>query len=273
MNLDDYSTDEVNRTKVLVYGPPFAGKTTEVGKLAIAGYKLWWFDFDHGVKSLLREDMIPKEFRKNISVFNIPDSMGVPVAYEALRQVLRGGDKKFCFDHGVNMCPICSKTAGAKWSETINIAKFGPKDILVGDSLTTVADSALNKLTLKDRQKDPEYKLTFNDFGNQGMYMKEILSKIQTSNINVCLIGHQIDAEKSESKEKIVPIAGTRNYSLTVAKYFDSVVYMQVLNKQYKAYSSAAWSNTHVTGDRGGIELENTAGASLKDIFEGKKGK
>lgn len=267
MNLDEYT--EVKRTKALIYGPPFAGKTTVVGQLANEGFKLWFLDFDSGVKTLLKPDVLTAEGRKNISVFNIPDSMGVPVAYEAFRQILRGGDKKFCYDHGINQCPVCTKLPAAKWSEVINIAKFGEKDILVADSLTTIADSAINKLTLKDRQKDPEYKLTFNDFGNQGMYMKEILSKVQTANINICLIGHQIDAEKSDSKEKIVPIAGTRNYSLTVAKYFDEVIYMQVLNKKHSAYSSSTWSNTHVTGSRNGIELEKSSEVSLKKLFGG----
>ena len=265
MNLDDYH--EVKRTKALVYGPPFSGKTTLVGQLANEGFKLWWFDTEAGIKTLLKEGILTPEGRKNISVFNIPDSMGVPVAYEAVRQVLRGGDKKFCYDHGVNACPICTKLPNARWSDTINLAKLGEKDIWVVDSLTTVADSAINKLTLKDRQKDPEYKLTFNDFGNQGMYMKDILSKVQTTNANICFIGHQIDAEKSDSKEKIVPIAGTRNYSLTVAKYWDEVIYMQVLNKKHSAYSSSTWSNTVVTGSRSGIELEKSPEVSLKSLF------
>jgi hypothetical protein len=265
LNLDDYK--EVKRQKVLVYGPPKAGKTVAVGKLAEAGFTLHWFDLEGGVKSLLNPDMLKVEARKNIKIYNIPDNMALPIGYDAIRQLFRGGDKKFCYEHGVNNCPVCAKKPEAAWSDVINLAKFTDKDILVVDSLTQLSDSAINKLTLKDRQKDDEYKLTFNDFGNQGMYMKEILTKVQTANINICMISHQIDAEKSDSKEKIVPVAGTRNFSVTAAKYFDEVIYMQVMNKKHAVYSATTWSNTHITGGRSGVKLEEGEGKGLKDIF------
>lgn len=269
MNLDDY--EEVKRTKVLVYGPPKAGKTALVGALAAAGYKLWWCDLEGGIKTLMNPELLKPEFRKNISVFNFPDNSALPIAYDGLRAIFRGGDLKFCFEHGVKNCPVCLKNPQAKWSEVINIGKFTANDILVVDSLTQLSDSALNKLTLKDRQKDDEHKLTFNDFGNQGQYMREILTKVQTASINICMISHQIDAEKSDSKEKIVPVAGTRNFSLTAAKYFDEVVYMQVLNKKHSAYSATTWSNTHITGGRSGIKLEDDPKLGLVDMFRAKE--
>lgn len=266
MNLTEFT--EVKRVKAIIYGPPKSGKTVLVGKLAEAGYKLWWFDLESGISSLLNPEMLDPKARSNISVFKIPDTTALPIAYDAVRQVLRGGPKKFCFAHGVNNCPICTKQAGAKWSETIDLATFTDKDILVIDGLTQLADSAINKITLKDRQKDDEYKLTFNDFGNQGQHMKEVLSRIQAANTHICMIAHQIDAEKSDSKEKLVPVAGTRNFSLTAAKYFDEVIYMQVINKKHKAYSATTWSNTVITGSRSGVKLEDSDELSLLKVFQ-----
>lgn len=267
MDLSEY--DSVKRCKVLVYGPPKSGKTAIVGKLAEAGFKLWWFDLENGIKTLLNPEIIKPEFRKNISVFTVPDHRAYPVAIDVLRRLFKGGPMKLCHAHGTHNCPICAKTPGAKWSEEIDLAKFGDKDILVIDSQTQLANSAANKVTLKSWQKDDEYKMTFDDYRMQGMYMDEILSKMQVANIHVCVVSHDVDVEKSDTKEKIVPVGGTRNFSKTVAKYYDEVIYMQVQNKKHGAYSATTWSNTHLTGGRSGVKLEDPSGAlQLADVFK-----
>lgn len=265
MDLDSY--DEVKRTKVMVYGPPKSGKTALVGELAKEGFTLHWFDCENGVKTLMQESVLPKEFRKNVKLYNIPDHRAYPIAVDTLRGLFKGGAKRYCYNHGVSGCPICTKDTGAKWSDTIELSKFTDKDILVVDSWTQVSNSAANKVTLKAWQKDDEYRAGFDDYRMQGMYLDEILSKIQVSNINVCVISHDVDIEKSDTKEKIVPAAGTRNFSKTVAKYFDEVIYLQVLNKRHSAYSSTTWDNVHLTGGRSGVKLEDGKEVGLKDIF------
>lgn len=267
MNLDDYK--DVKRNKILVYGPPKSGKTALVGALA-QDFKLWWFDCENGIKTLMNPAVLKPEFRKNISVFNVPDNRAYPIAIDVFRKLFKGGDYKFCYLHGAHNCPVCSKEAAAKWSDTINLSKFTDKDILVIDSWTQVSDSAANKVTLKEWQKDDEYKMTFDDYRMQGMYQTEVLSKIQVANINICVISHEIDVEKDDKKEKIVPVAGTRNYSKTVAKYFDEVIHIQVLNGRHTAHSATTWQNTHLTGGRSGIRLEDSKPdkpIGLKEIF------
>lgn len=270
MDLDSY--DEVKRTKVLLYGPPKSGKTALVGELAKAGFTLHWFDMEQGVKTLMQEDIVPKEFRKNVKLYNIPDHRAYPIAVDVLRGLFKGGAKKYCYAHGVHNCPLCVKEPTAKWSDTIDLSKFTDKDILVIDSWTQVSNSAANKVTLKAWQKDDEYRAGFDDYRMQGMYLDEVLSKIQVSNIHTCVISHDVDVEKSETKEKIVPSAGTRNFSKTVAKYFDEVIYLQVLNKKHSAYSATTWDNIHLTGGRSGVKLEEGKELGLKDIFlQGRK--
>jgi hypothetical protein len=266
MDLTEYT--DVKRTKVMVYGPPKSGKTAMVGSLAAAGFKLWWFDCENGIKTLLNPEILAPEHRKNVSVFNIPDHRALPIAVDVFRKLFKGGAYKFCYEHGVANCPICQKNAAAKWSEPIDLAKFGDKDILVIDSWSQVASSALNKVTLKAWQSDPEYKITFNDFGNQGMYLTEILSKIQVANINICVISHEVDVEKDEGKERIVPVGGTRNFSATIGKYFDEIIYAYVRNKKHGAASSTTWDNIHLTGGRSGVKMEDPSKpASLVDVF------
>lgn len=268
MNLDDY--DSAKRVKALIYGPPKSGKTALLAALAEAGYTLWWFDFENGIKTLLNPDILKPQFRKNIKVFNIPDHRGYPIAIDVMRELFKGGKKKFCFLHGKNMCPLCSKEPGAKWSDEIDLSTFGDKDIFVGDSWTQIANSAANKVTLKEWNKDPDYKMTFDDYRLQGMYQDEILSKIQVANIHVAMITHETDVEKSETKEKLVPNGGTRNYSKTMAKYFDEVVYLKVENKKHSVYSSTIYSNNVLTGGRSGVKLEDGKDASIVDVFKGK---
>lgn len=265
MDLDSY--DEVKRTKVLVYGPPKSGKTALVGGLAKEGFILHWFDTEQGIKTLMQESIVPKEFRKNVKLYNIPDHRAYPIAIDALRGLYKGGPKRYCYSHGVHSCPICTKDTAAKWSDTIELSKFTDKDILVIDSWTQVSNSAANKVTLKSWQKDDEYKMTFDDFRMQGMYLDEVLSKLQVSNINTCVISHDVDVEKSETKEKIVPVGGSRNFSKTMAKYFDECIYIRVLNSKHSAYSSSTWDNVHLTGGRSGVKLEDGKDVSLKDVF------
>jgi len=272
MDLNSYS--EVRRTKVLVYGPPKSGKTALVGALAAAGFKLWWFDLEQGIKTLMNPQILPAEYRKNISLFNIPDHRDYPVAIDAIRSLLKGGIKKYCFDHGVSMCPQCAKNASAKWSEQIDLNSFGDKDILVIDSLSQLADSASNKVTRKERIANDDYKESWDDYRTSGNYVKEVLGKIQVSKVNVCVISHDIDVEKDEKKEKIVPVGGTRNASLLTGKYFDEVIYMHVFNKRHVAHNSTTWSPTHLTGGRSSVNMEasgSDGAPTLADIFNGKE--
>lgn len=269
MNLDDYN--EVRRTKVCVYGPPKSGKTALLAQLAEAGYTLWLMDGENGVKTLMNPEVLKPEFRKNIKLINIPDHRAYPIMFDAVRLVLKGGDAKFCYNHGKVSCPICTKEPGARYSDTINLSKFTDKDIWVIETLTQLSNSAINKITLKNWMKDDEYKPTWDDFRAQGMYMDEVLGKIQVANVNILVTSHDIDVEKDEKKEKIVPIAGTRNFSKVSAKYFDEIIFVHVLNKKHSVYSSTTYSNSVLTGGRSGIKLEEGNGLSIVDVFNGGK--
>jgi len=261
MNLDEFSTSA--RSKVLVYGAPKSGKTALVGKLA-EHFTLHWFDLENGVKTLLNPAMLKPEFRKNVNVISIPDHRLYPIAIDTIRDVIRGGLKKICATHGKVSCPLCVKDSQSKFSE-IDLAKLGAKDILVIDSLSQLANSAMNKGILKELQKPggEEYKKTFTDYAVQGSLMEQVLSFIQVVDINVVAISHELESESLDGREKIVPVAGTRNFSLNSAKYFDSVVHCTILNKQHRAYSSSTYSPTIITGSRLSVDVDEKKGDEL----------
>ena len=268
MNLNDYSS--ATRTKVLVYGAPKTGKTALVGKLA-EHFTLHWMDLENGIKTLLNPAILDPKFRKNVNVISIPDHRLYPIAIDTVREVIRGGVKKICASHGKVNCPLCAKDAEAKYSE-LDIAKFGANDILVIDSLSQLANSAMNKGILKELQKPggEEYKKTFTDYAVQGSLMEQVLSFIQVVDVNVVAISHELESESLEGREKIVPVAGTRNFSLNSAKYFDSVVHCAVVNKQHRAYSSSTYSPTIITGSRLAVDVDEKKGGelSLLSLFQ-----
>lgn len=271
MNLDNYV--ESARTKILVYGPPKSGKTALVGKLA-EHYNLFWLDLESGIKTLLNPLMLDPKFRKNIQVFNIPDHRLYPIAIDTVRGIFKGGLKKICSAHGKIACPQCLKL-GAEGSSEIDISKFTDNDILVIDSLSQLASSAINKATFKEISKPDgeEYKATFHDYAMQGALMGQVLSLIQVIDLNVVAISHEVDVEKSETKEKIVPIAGTRNFSATCAKFFDSVAYCTIVNKTHRVFFDSTYSPSVVTGSR--LPVTSSGGkdgaSSLLELFKAGK--
>jgi hypothetical protein len=262
MNLDAYVPSA--KGKVLVYGPPKSGKTALVGKLASKGYKLHWLDLENGIKTLLNPEILAPEFRKNVNVIPVPDHKLYPVAIDTIRELLRGGLKKICMAHGKVNCPICAKNATAEFSE-LDLFKMQPHEILVIDSLSQLANSAMNRVILKEISKPggEEYKRTYADYAGQANLMEQVLSFVQAVDVNICIISHEMESESLEGREKIVPVAGTRNFSLTCAKYFDSVVYCTITNKQHRAYSSTTYSPTVVTGSRLAVKLDEIKSDSL----------
>jgi hypothetical protein len=255
MNLDDLVKS--SKTKVLVYGAPKSGKTALVGKLA-EHFTLHYFDLENGIKTLLNPLILKPEFRKNIHVINVPDHKFYPVAIDTIRECFRGGAKKICETHGKVNCATCAKDTTKRFTE-FDMSKVGDNDIVVIDSMSQLARSAMNKATLKETTKPggEEYKQTYSDYAQQGNLMEQVLSLIQVIDMNIIVISHELESESLEGREKIVPIAGTRNFSLTVAKYFDAVIYCTVLNKQHRAFGSSTYSPTIVTGSRLPIDIDN----------------
>lgn len=267
MNLNDYNQN--TKTKALVYGAPKSGKTALVGKLA-EHFTLHWFDLESGIKTLLNPAILAVEHRKNVKVISIPDHRLFPVAIDTVRDVFRGGLKSICSAHGKINCPTCTKANAP--SESIDIAKLGSNDILVIDSLSQLARSAMNRVTLAEISKPngDEYKPSYTDYARQGALLEQVLSIIQVLDINVVVISHELESESLEGREKIVPVAGTRNASLTVGKYFDAVIYCAIVNKQHRAYGSSTYSPTIVTGSRLPIDIDNgkEGAISLLPLFK-----
>ena len=270
MNLDEYN--QRTRSKVLVYGPPKSGKTALVGKLA-EHFTLHWLDLEQGIKTLLNPAMLKPEFRKNVNVVNIPDHKHYPVAIDTIREILRGRPAKVCTKHGKVNCPLHARDDETKFS-TVDLSSFTDNDILVVDSLSQLSSSAMNKVILKELQKPggEEYKCTFHDYATQGALLDQVLSMILVLDLNICVISHEIESEMTDGKDKVVPLAGTRNFSKLSAKYFDAAVYCSILNKQHRAFSDTTYASNVLTGSRLPVSIDENKGDALSLLPLFKRG-
>lgn len=243
--------------RIIVYGGPKSGKTELVGTLA-AKHKLLWFDLENGYTTLLK---LPEAAQENINLIRIPDSKVFPVAIETMLKVITGAQLSICVEHGKVSCPLCKKNEAPVENVHLNVLDKGT--IVVVDSLTQLANSAMSHLT---RTHPDDYKPEWSDYRNQGALMDKFLSQVQQAKFSIVCITHEAETEMEDGRKKLVPIAGTTNFSRNTAKYFDDVVYCEVKNREHKFASSTTYSNQLVTGSRSNVAIEAAAAAKL-DVF------
>jgi len=259
MKLSDFKPSATR--KILIYGPPKSGKTALAGTLA-ATKKLHWFDLESGINTLMQGGYNID----NIDYYRLPDSQGFPIAVETLIKVVKGGEHKICNLHGKVNCPMCKLP---EQYSVINVDKLGTDDVLVIDSISQLTNSVMNYI-LKDRMlKDTDVKPTFDDWARSGLLMDRIFSIIQQAAFNVVAISHETLVEMEDGKKRIVPLAGSSNVSKTFAKYWDDIIYCEVMNKKYRRYSTVESCSVNATvGSRNGTVLNETD--SLAKLFGGK---
>lgn len=260
MKLSQKSPSKSHR--VLLFGPPKSGKTRLAGSVT-AAFNVILFDLENGSDTLLQ---LPPALQDKIEVISLPDTRTYPIAIETMLKAIKGGPVDICEAHGKVSCAICAK-AGAP-STKLELAKLPLDTVVIVDSLTQLTNSAIAHIT-KSRPED--YKMEFDDWANLGKLMDTFLSHVQQAPFNIICISHETEVEMEDGKQKLVPTAGTRNFSRNTAKYFDEVVYCEVKNKKHIAASSTGYANNILTGSRSGNVLETSPGeASLIPIFLNK---
>jgi len=264
MKLTDY-IPAVAR-KILVYGPPKVGKTDRVGQLAKVK-KLWWLDLEDGVKTLIHSPRMTPDMLANIELFKIPDTQIFPIAARTLLKIIKGEPTEICHAHGAAGCPACKSKSLP--TSRICLKEFTNDDVLVIDSGSQLATSVMNDIMKDAISKDQfDKKAEWDDYANQGRVLDRIFSIIQQAPFNCVVITHEQLVEMEDGKKKIVPIGGTSQFSKTFAKYFDDVVYCEVLNKKHKMGSGTGYSNNIITGSRTNKALEAMAEPDLAELFK-----
>lgn len=245
---------------VIIYGAPKTGKSVLAGMLSQL-YKLDWFDLERGIGSLQNPQFSKEINGENINVFNIPDTRSYPIAIETLLKIIKGGTHEVCEEHGKVACAIC-KQKGLP-SQSIALTKESMEGrVLVVDSLTQLTNSAISNIT---KGKPDDYKLSYDDWGNLGKLMDIFLSHVQQAPFHIICISHETEAQMEDDKLKIVPVTGTRNFSRNTAKYFDTVIYTELKNKQHVASSTTTSLMNAQAGSRSGVDLSKD---SILELFK-----
>jgi len=247
--------------RVIVYGGPKVGKTELVGNLS-SDFNLLWFDIENGYSTLTK---LPPAQQERINLISIPDTRDFPVAIETLLKVFLGARVEICEKHGKVACQLCKKD-----NLPVTVVELNALDsdtIVVVDSLTQTAVSAIANIT---KGKGDDYRYDWEDYRKQGTLMDKLLSNMQQAKYNLCVITHEVEVELEDGRKKIVPAAGTANFSRNTAKYFDHVIYAQVQNKKHAFGSSTTFGVSLVTGSRTDVSIEKEEVPTLLDIFKGK---
>jgi hypothetical protein len=250
---------------ILVYGPPKSGKTAAVGALA-AKFHLYYIDDEDSVKTLGNPDMLPVEYRKNIDLIRIPDKQTYPMAIETVLKIIKGGKSAVCHAHGKVNCPVCTK-AGAPVTIVDIDGMHTARDILVIDSQSRLAESAMNYIMRDSIAKDNwDAKAGWDEYGKQGRILERINSTIQVAPFNVVVISHEMMVEMEDKENKIVPVCGTTNNSKLFGKYFDDIIYCEIVNRKHKFTSTTTGKPNVLAGSRAGYDLK--PGDTLLKLFE-----
>lgn len=255
---------------ILIYGPPKSGKTAAVGKLA-ERFKLNYFDLEDSIKTLANPELFSVALRPNVELFRIPDKQTYPMAIETMLKVLKGGKSTVCHQHGKVSCPVCAKNPDAAQA-TVVLDDMNPNtagEILVIDSYSQLAESTMNYIMRDAIAKDNfDAKAGWDEYGKQGRILERIGSTIQVSPHNIVVVSHEMMVDMEDGAKKIVPIGGTSNVSKVFAKYFDDVVYCEIVNKTHRLISSTTAKANVLAGSRGGYELK--PGDTLLKLFESR---
>lgn len=248
----------VTPRRICVYGAPKSGKTQLVSQLS-SNFDLLWFDLEQGYNTLRK---LPPAMQDRIELVKIPDSKNYPIAVETMLKVVSGAAVEICEAHGKVACAICKKDSAPML--LVNLSKLPPTTLLVVDSLTQLANSAMNFIT---RGKPDDYKVEWDDYRKQGALMERFLSSIQNAPYNLVCITHEAEIEQEDGRKKLMPVSGTSNFSRNTARYFDDVVYCELKNRKHVAASSTIYSNNILTGSRADVSLESSEVPSLLELF------
>lgn len=242
---------------VMLFGAPFTGKSLLAGKLA-EHFNIIYIDIEGGHDVLFQ---LPELWQERIEVVSIPDTTTYPMAIETCLKIVKG-PVDVCEAHGKVSCMVCKRNKAP--TIHVDLHALSQDTIVIFDSATQLTSSAISNIT---KAQPDDYKLEYDDWGSLAKLMDIFFSHIQTARYNRIVISHTTEAKQDDGRTLIFPVAGSRNFSSNVAKFFDHVVYLEKKNKKHKAASATTYMNNIMTGSRSGVVMEEMEESSLLSIF------
>jgi hypothetical protein len=273
MLVSDADISEIGH-KILLFGPPKGGKTLEAGKLS-QHYNLHWIDVENGWKTLKQ---LPIEWQKRISLYYIADNKTEFWAAKAAEALFRDKVLTICTNHHTVLsahaksCGMCTIEQKPQAIKTLDLSKLSNKtDVVVWDSFTQL--SASTQAQSFGSSGMPAFKkMEYDNYNKQGFVLDSFGSLLQSSELNFVGISHEESLEMEDGKEKLVPKAGTRNFSRNFARYFDHCVYISVKNTKHTSSNLATNNAMALVGSRTPVNLEDPKSTGLVELMRSSKG-
>jgi len=250
---------------ILIFSRPKLGKTRLAGTAAkIPEVKrIFWFDLENGSQTLLNMGLTEEEMEK-ITIYKLPDTKETPIAIETMLKAFSVRNKVLiCDEHGRDNCVECKREG--KPSTPFALSECTHNDLVVVDSGSQLGDSALAATMLgKDNMAKPGW----DEYGIQGKWLGDILSVVQQAkHTNFVVLTHELILENEEKKQEIHPLMGTKAFSMKVAKYFGSVIYLYKKLGKHAAASSSVFRPDVVTGSRLNALMEKAGDPDMRTIL------
>lgn len=254
---------------VLLYGQPKTGKTKLVGTAAKlpAIKRIFWFDGENGAETLLHMGLTDKEMAK-ITLLSIPDTRDNPRFIETMLKAFSSKTAVIiCDQHGKVGCVECQKDKDATSVEFL-MSSLTKEDLVVIDSGSQLGDSAL---AMAMAGRDVTAKPGWDEYGLQVKWLGDILSIMQAAYYtNFVMITHLIPIEEEMNgvkRDRYYPLVGTKAMCQKVAKYFGTVIFVEIKMGKHVAGSSSLYRNDAVTGSRTNAKIESSKELTMQAIL------
>lgn len=247
----------------LIYGEPGTYKSRLVMELAEAGFKLKYFCLDGGIPLKGQS----KHALDNTEVFILRDTSTFQVGIKTIRKIIKGDEYNLCDFHGNIECKNC-RLAGQSFSRVcLNESQLD--EIIVIDHLTAVSNSALN--TVWDGNKYAESTVpaddttSFNIWRQQGWLIADVLKRAENASFNTAIISQETMVKTEDGSSKIMPQAGTDNFSRTIPGYFHHVIHCDRGSTGFKF--SSIRNNQAIVKSRDNVAIEDMKKPSLVPFY------
>ena len=265
---DAVQAAEPDNHSILIYGAGKTGKTKFVATAVTIPEidNLYWFDLENGYQTIMHAGLTKEQLAK-IQLYRIRDTRSNPIGIETLLKAIAGGKPvDICEAHGKVGCAPC-KSAGAE-TTPFALSACTHRDLVVIDSGSQMGDSALAAACIG---KDITFKPSFDEYGQAGFWLSDILSVVQQcQHTNFVVITHELvdtDEINGKATDRIYPLIGSRAFCRKVAKYFGTVAYFHMKLGKHAAGSSTTYKSDVLTGSRINAKLEASKDLSMKDIL------
>jgi hypothetical protein len=197
-----------SRTKLLLCGDSGSGKTSSLASLANAGYNLRILDFDAGLDVL--GNYLEGDAASRIHYVTLRDSMKTATAFENATKLITLGWKDGDIDLGL----------AKDWGDT---------DVLVIDSLTFLANSAMRRILQRDGKKFTDQP-AIQHWGEAGRNIELLIQWLTSDELpcNLVVTTHVQYYDEPGGGSRAYPVALGRKLPTIIGRYFNTVLRIDV---------------------------------------------